>query len=158
MFTINKSLLIALGSIAGASLVFMSGYGYGKNSVQTKVSSVQTKQVIANVKANAKTNEALTATKTQIVYKTKIVKEYIHDKENTAIDVPISNYWVQLIDSSAASTSESATIPNDSGTTTAISRITSSVTSNYMDCNYDKARLRQFQQWALANGFETESD
>lgn len=158
MFAINKPLLIALGSLVGASLMFMFGYSYGKHSVQEKVSTVQTKQIISNVTSNAKVNEALTVTKTQIVYKTKYIKEYIHDKENSAIDVNVDHYWVQLLDSAATSTDESATIPNDSGTDTKISRITTVVTDNYADCNYDKERLHQFQQWALANGFKVESD
>lgn len=157
MFSINKYVLIGIIIAALFSISNYMSFKAGENAIKLIDNKISAKQIERNATAFSKADTANQVESVKIVYRDKIVKEYIHVKEKSDIDININDWWVQLMDQSA-SNSESAQVPNDTSESTSISRVTSVVTSNYADCNYDKNRLRIIQKFLLDNGFVVESN
>ncbi len=143
----SKLTEIILISLFGAAI-----WGSGWQAKSYQVQSQAIKQERINNKSVIKIESIVYQKKIEIQYKTKIVKEYIHDKESSDIDVNINGYWVRGIDAASQNTSPESV--NAASESTPISRIVSSVADNYASCNYDKERLRQFQQWAKDNNLD----
>lgn len=154
----NKFTQLGVVAVIAAGMAFVYGWNKGSSYEQEKYTVISASQQISNAQSVGRNNAALAAESVHIVYKTKYIKEYIHAKESSIIDTDVNAYWVQLMDSAAAVAFESVSPPNESGAAVKISRITGSVTDNYINCNYDKERLRQFQQFARDNGFEIDSE
>ena len=133
------------------------GYTRGANTIKQADAKVVAKQVERNATSFSKADATTQVTGVKIVYRDRVVKEYIREKEHTNIDVNIHYVCVFLMDDSAANT-ESSSIIDDSTEAVAISRVTTTVTSNYADCNYDKIRLATLQKFVLENGFIVESN
>lgn len=137
------SKIILIGVFAAAI------WGSGWQAKSYQVQSQAIKQERINNKSVIKIESIVYQKQIEIQYKTKILKEYIHDKESSDIDVTISTYWVRSIDAASQNTSPESV--NATSESVAISRIVSSVADNYASCNYDKERLRQFQNWVKDN-------
>ena len=154
MLSINKTLLIITGVIAAICIAFTSGYSYKTNQVTAQA----IKQERANHQSVLRIESIVYQKQIEIQYKTKVIKEYIHEKEKSDSDLPIDSAYVVLIDSASQNTSpefiDATSESSANSESIPLTRIVSSVVDNYASCNYDKERLRQFQQWAKDNKFD----
>ena len=101
MFIVNKTLLTITGVIAAICIAFTSGYSYKTNQVTAQA----IKQERSNTKSVLRIESIVYQKQIEIQYKTKVIKEYIHDKENSDIDVSVNNYWLRPINNASESNS-----------------------------------------------------
>lgn len=147
---------------AGLAIIFIWTTGFiagnirGSSNQQLIYEKAATTTSNVNSKLAAGAGVAVATIQPKIEYKIKTVKEYIHVKENSDIDVNINNYWVRILDSSAMpiESSESTINFNVSTESTPISRITTVEAENLLNCQYDKRRLVELQNLLIAQGIE----
>ena len=135
---------------------FIAGNIHGTSSQKLEFANASHNTATVNSKLAAGAGVAVATIQPKIEYKIKTVKEYIHVKENSDIDVNINNYWVHILDSSAMpiESSESTINFNVSTESTPISRITTVEAENLLNCQYDKRRLAELQNLLIAQGIE----
>ncbi len=123
----------------------ITGFVLGVCHVNNKISKLELQNQIKVEKINNKTESKVIEYKTKVEYKTKYIKELIHDKESSNIDTNINGYWVFVHNSSAESNATNGAY--ESTNAVKVSKLMSVVSDNYASCNYDKERLRLLQEY-----------
>jgi len=135
---------------------FIAGNIRGSSNQQLIYEKAAATTSNVNSKLAAGAGVAIATIQPKIEYKIKTVKEYIHVKENSDIDVNINNYWVRVLDYSKLpiESSESTIDFNVTTESTSINRIVYVEAENLLNCQYDKKRLAELQKLLIAQGIE----